>query len=293
MPNGLENLHHAILPEQADAGQALMDHIPFPIMRITADYRVQWMNRSAREVYGESLGLCYAVSHGHPSPCDSHGELCPMHQARSALAPVSVLHVHATNEGERRFKVVAVPIQDGGIIEWHIPLHDVGSIDAVTGLLTRNEVELMAARTLALMRRQGAGFAVLLIDVDHFKSVNDRYGHAVGDVVLGRVSQLIAAELRESDVVGRWGGEEFMVILPSTSHVDAIAIAERVLRRVRGDVFDGEGATFKVTLSGGVCVVPRGSSGWGFEGLVKAADECLYRAKGAGRDRLETTVFAG
>jgi diguanylate cyclase (GGDEF)-like protein len=123
-------------------------------------------------------------------------------------------------------------------------------------------------------------FSIALFDLDHFKAINDTYGHRVGDEVLIRVAAALRQSVREFDIVGRYGGEEFMLILPHTDLLEASVIAERV----RADVKDltWPGSPLSVTLSGGVCAY----AGTNLDDLVDDVDQKLYAAKAAGRDRI-------
>jgi len=161
--------------------------------------------------------------------------------------------------------------------------------DALTGLPNRRAFEGALKRELERARRAGSGLALGIVDVDHFKSFNDRYGHLVGDRVLTEVARRLETAFRETDLVARWGGEEFAVLLPSPSPDDA-AEAQAVLERARigvgGRPFQlGDGlAPARVTISGGLAAFPGVDAGP--DALIRTADEALYRAKDAGRDRI-------
>jgi two-component system cell cycle response regulator len=155
--------------------------------------------------------------------------------------------------------------------------------DALTGLHNRRHLEehLHAMVVGALRRRQPIG--VLLIDVDHFKLINDTYGHGVGDEVLCAVAARLEAGLRADDVAGRWGGEEFLVLLPQTDLEGSMAVAERMRASVADDpVAVSDGTSCEVTVSIG-CTSTVAPSG---EELVRQADAALYEAKAAGRNRV-------
>ncbi|MDP9404704.1 MAG: GGDEF domain-containing protein [Actinomycetota bacterium] len=153
--------------------------------------------------------------------------------------------------------------------------------DGLTGLANRRVFQLALSRELALAQRRGEPCTLVLLDVDHFKAVNDTYGHQAGDDVLRRVGLALAQAARGTDVPARYGGEEFAVILPACSPVRARAVAERL----RVAVVAGAGDV-PVTLSAGVATYPHDA---GDEvSLVAAADRALYRAKRTGRDRVVT-----
>jgi two-component system cell cycle response regulator len=119
--------------------------------------------------------------------------------------------------------------------------------------------------------------------VDHFKAVNDTYGHPVGDVVLQGTARILAKEARTSDLVARYGGEEFAVVMPETDAAGARVIAERIRARIAEAVFPTELGPLRITVSLGVATFP--GSGRTKARLVEAADACLYQAKRGGRNR--------
>ncbi len=140
-------------------------------------------------------------------------------------------------------------------------------------------------RYLRLARRQELPVSLAILDVDRFKSVNDRYGHTVGDSVLSRIAAAMLKMFRAEDLVARWGGEEFLVGMFGTGREDATARLEALLADVREMKFeDHSGNTFSVTVSAGLAAYPRDDVT--LDGLIRAADESLYSAKEAGRDRV-------
>jgi diguanylate cyclase (GGDEF)-like protein len=127
-----------------------------------------------------------------------------------------------------------------------------------------------------------------MIDVDHFKAVNDTHGHSVGDQVLEHVARQLAAALRVSDDVGRWGGEEFLALLPEADADEALSAAERLRAQVQHSAFPGADGPIAVTVSVGVVAVPASAlADARIDDLVRRADAALYRAKALGRNRVE------
>jgi diguanylate cyclase len=126
--------------------------------------------------------------------------------------------------------------------------------------------------------------AVLLIDIDHFKKVNDQYGHLSGDDVLRHLAKVIAGILRSSDVLGRYGGEEFCVFLPNTTEGDAVGLAERVRTGIEASPLKVNRTAIKTTVSIGVADSVQ--AGYDFKGLVATADSAMYAAKNSGRNRV-------
>jgi diguanylate cyclase (GGDEF)-like protein len=134
-------------------------------------------------------------------------------------------------------------------------------------------------------QREGAPCAVLLMDLDHFKRVNDTAGHLAGDAALKAIGEALKRELRGYDAVARFGGEEFVVFLDGIVLAEAHQVAERILSRVRGLVINGGGNRISLTASIGLAAYPQ--HGEVITQLVEQADNALYRAKRAGRDRVE------
>ncbi len=153
--------------------------------------------------------------------------------------------------------------------------------DALTCLPNRRAFDDELARRLAELRRYGSPVSVLLVDVDRFKKLNDQFGHLAGDAVLREVAQTLAATLRESDLLARFGGEEYAAILPATDAADASLAANRARLAVERAVFYYEQKPLKVTVS---CGVAQAHSDEPAQSLLKRADTALYAAKNAGRN---------
>jgi diguanylate cyclase (GGDEF)-like protein len=157
--------------------------------------------------------------------------------------------------------------------------------DALTGLYNRGAIDAALRHQWDLAARSGESFAVLLIDVDHFKRINDNHGHAVGDRVLVHVASVIEAQARQADSVGRYGGEEFLIVAPQSSLDGAMLAAERLRRTMADEPIHARASDLRVTLSIGVASRQEGDAN--VEAVVGRADRALYRAKGAGRNRVE------
>jgi diguanylate cyclase (GGDEF)-like protein len=156
--------------------------------------------------------------------------------------------------------------------------------DALTGLLNRYGLHRALQRELSEARRYGRPLSCLLIDIDFFKAVNDTYGHAAGDAALQQAARVIADSVRGSDVVCRYGGEEFLVLAPETGHEGARALAEKIREAFSARLFGDAGRVFPLTLSAGVAQLSTGESG---NDMIARADDALYHAKQTGRDRVE------
>jgi diguanylate cyclase (GGDEF)-like protein len=160
--------------------------------------------------------------------------------------------------------------------------------DGLTGLLNHRTFQMRADDALASARRYGRKVSVVLTDVDHFKNVNDTYGHPIGDQVLKGVARILKETARDTDIVARYGGEEFCLVMPETDAKGALTIAERVRERVMNEVFQSEQGPLKVTLSLGVATFP--DHGEVKQTLIDLADQCLYFAKRHGRNQSVTVA---
>jgi len=165
--------------------------------------------------------------------------------------------------------------------------------DSLTGLPNRRALELAGQRELAACRRRACALAVVAMDLDQFKQLNDAHGHAAGDLVLAAAAGVFAAGLRSSDLVGRLGGEEFLAVLPERDADRALEIAERLRLRLEALRVNFEGQPLGVTASFGVAALSDNGEGW--SELLRRADRALYEAKRAGRNctRREGTAGPG
>ncbi|MES2299127.1 MAG: GGDEF domain-containing protein [Pseudomonadota bacterium] len=162
----------------------------------------------------------------------------------------------------------------------HISRHD-----SLTGAYNRGYLTELAEREVAVAKRHGRPLAVAMIDIDHFKAVNDTHGHKTGDEVIQKLSQTCVSQLRVIDHFGRIGGEEFVCVLPETSPAEALNCAERLRLALAALRVDSARGPFGFTVSIGVAVLEAGHTDW--SALLRDADAALYRAKNGGRNRVE------
>ena len=162
--------------------------------------------------------------------------------------------------------------------------------DGMTGLYNNRTFQAKADEMLAHSRRYGRKCSLILTDVDHFKSVNDTYGHLTGDQVLKGVARILREQARDTDIVARYGGEEFAILMPETEAKGAKVIAERIREAIKAEVFQTEMGPLKVTLSLGIATAP--DHGTDKLVLVEQADQCLYYAKRHGRNQSVTVAEA-
>ncbi|PKN58587.1 MAG: hypothetical protein CVU56_04915 [Deltaproteobacteria bacterium HGW-Deltaproteobacteria-14] len=163
-------------------------------------------------------------------------------------------------------------------------LEQAAAIDPLTGLLNRQAFDFPFAQAIAEVTRSGAPMCVILADIDHFKRVNDEHGHLAGDRVLATVASALRGALRASDLIARWGGEEFIVVLKGCPPDDAVAIAEKLRAAVTGADLEALAVSSPVTISLGVACHAPGETP---DQLFQRADQALYLAKQRGRDRTE------
>jgi diguanylate cyclase (GGDEF)-like protein len=160
----------------------------------------------------------------------------------------------------------------------------ISQTDELTGLFNRRGFDEAGLLALTAARKLGVPVAVFLCDIDHFKSINDRYGRAVGDEAIKFVALACKQDLRGSDMVGRVGGEEFALVLPETDRAQAAIVAERIRERVAAQFLSAHKVQFKTSISVGVAEATASMSG--VDALLRAADLALYQAKESGRNRV-------
>lgn len=158
------------------------------------------------------------------------------------------------------------------------------STDALTGVMNRRSLELETTRLLARCSRSGETLAVMMIDVDRFKSINDRYGHLVGDQVLRHLTAIAEKSIRSGDYLARYGGEEFCILLPGSLEKDAWILADRLRQVFATTAIECGGESLRSTISIGIADSKH--AGLEFNSLMVAADKAMYRAKQDGRNRV-------
>jgi diguanylate cyclase (GGDEF)-like protein len=164
-------------------------------------------------------------------------------------------------------------------------MRELATRDPLTGACNRRHFAELAEREFQRLHRHEGAISLIYIDLDHFKHVNDTYGHAAGDATLQAVAQLFARTIRQTDVLGRLGGEEFVVLLPETAPAAALAIAQRLRQALEQQTVSYEGQAIKLTASFGVTGLERTPSVT-LEALTRSADKAVYDAKAAGRNHV-------
>ena len=277
-----------------------LDALPYPFHIIDArTYQVRVANRLAAKGLEQVEGMtCHALSHGCAQPCDSSEHPCPVRIVLDTGAAAVVEHSHYGENGEERIvEVHGYPMRDeqGTItqcIEYAVDvterrqleqqLQRLAETDPLTGTANRRRFYDMLTMEISRSLRHGRRLSVLMLDLDHFKEINDSHGHDTGDRILSRLVALLEDVLRSSDLLGRSGGDEFLILAPETDAVEARMLAEKLLVTVREGLRDPLAG--QVSVSIGTATLLNGD---GPDDLVKRADQALYRAKQHGRNRFE------
>lgn len=163
-------------------------------------------------------------------------------------------------------------------------LEQLAHTDGLTGLLNRHTIdEQLSSEWRRAIRTESSG-ALIMLDIDHFKTINDQYGHPAGDAVIRTIAKAIKTEVREMDLAGRYGGEEFIILLPQTDADGALQFSERIRQRIATAVSYHEGKALSATISLGIAIFNAADGTYG--NWITRADQALYRAKEAGRNRV-------
>lgn len=168
-------------------------------------------------------------------------------------------------------------------------LQEMAMKDNLTGLYNHALLIELFEKEIAQHERDRKAISFAMIDIDHFKKINDTYGHQVGDSVLKGLSELLTQSLRKGDIVGRYGGEEFGIILPEAASEGAYRLCDRIRQSIAQTAFSTAKGTIRITVSIGICSRGPTDRTTNME-VVKRADEALYRAKYLGRNRVETVM---
>jgi diguanylate cyclase (GGDEF)-like protein len=283
---------------------AALDNLNDGVLLLDSDLRVQFLNQKLRKYWGVSMEQAarhptYAELIANvPNPGAypvAQGEVqaflaARVEEVRSAnpavrdlwIADGRTMRIHCTITANGGRMLTYCDVTD--LIRNAEMLEKLATIDSMTGLFNRRHFLASAEGEWSRFQRYQRPLSLLAIDIDHFKSVNDRYGHAVGDEAIVSVADACQQGKRASDIVGRFGGEEFVILLPETDQAQAMIVAERLRERVARHVLHAHKVQFKVTISVGVAQATVSMSG--IDALLRAADQALYQAKDQGRNRV-------
>lgn len=262
----------------ADAKRAVRMALVIGLLAAALAAALAWF--AARRLSEDLYALADAASRvesgkpGSTIPLVTHNR--EVHQLSSALSSMTERLIAAKGAMEDQVRLRTLELQAA-----NRALDLQARTDALTGLLNRRGFDSRMEFALALARRSGRPLSVVSLDVDHFKGVNDRFGHEAGDEVLRRLAQTLQQRLRASDVIARLGGEEFAVVLPDTAAEDARAIAQSI---VDGMAAQEDPLVGRITVSAGIASL-RDAPDSALE-LLRRSDAALYAAKGQGRNRV-------
>ncbi len=262
--------------------------------RITGFAASEVMNRSCRDnilvhIDAEGNQLCtqrcplVAVMQEHSAHSVDHVYL---HHKNGERIPVTVSISAIRNEQGHPVGAVEIfreTVRPSFDAEQLSELKKAALVDLLTGLPNRRYLSMHLEGNLQEFARHGLGFSIVYIDVDHFKRINDGYGHDMGDKVLQRIAATLQANMRSYDMVGRWGGEEFMVLIRYVNPEQSLSIAQKLCHLVGNTYVTYQDERVGTTVTMGVTDVRRGDT---VEGLIQRADRLMYDGKQQGRNRV-------
>ncbi|MBL7063726.1 MAG: sensor domain-containing diguanylate cyclase [Anaerolineae bacterium] len=207
-------------------------------------------------------------------------ELC---QTLADLATMALENARLNEESNRQLKELAALYREKARL--FEQARRMSITDHLTGLRNRRYLDKALTREIALAERYDGSFSLIMLDIDDFKRCNDLHGHLAGDCVLQQLARILESHVRQVDVVVRYGGEEFIILLPQTDRKGALEMGERIRRAVRAHSFadEKESSDIRVTISLGIATYPQDASG--ASELIVRCDEALYAAKRTGKDR--------
>ncbi|MEA3023475.1 MAG: hypothetical protein QOK01_2327 [Alphaproteobacteria bacterium] len=286
--------------------QAALDNVDYGVLLLDENMRARFINRASRQIWN----MPDALAASRPSftelmrhACDSGAFALPADKLdayvewRVALVRggyEAPMDLQLANGKILRFQCKALPA--GGRFLSYTEVTDLvrnaerlerlATTDEMTGICNRRHFLTLAETEWRRFQDDGAPFALLILDVDLFKSINDRFGHYVGDAVIKSMAAICQREKRDADVLARIGGEEFVLLLPQTRRNEAVGFAEKLRQRVETEPFVHDGESLRLTISIGVAEAEAGMTG--ISDIMKRADQALYDAKRGGRNRVES-----
>jgi diguanylate cyclase (GGDEF)-like protein len=292
-------------PGQAvDTLRAALNEIDIGIVLLDKDLRPQFVNRAFMQIWHltdvpavakldfEGLMRLVVSRQATPMPADKFNEFI---KKRTMLIRAGVEDPRDVRiDGGQVIRVTCKQLPDGGrmlvyanvtdLVEQAEQLKELATVDGMTGLFNRRHFFSLAEIEWSRYQRHWRPLSLLMLDIDQFKSINDRFGHDAGDHVIVQIAEICRQQKRKSDVVARFGGEEFLLLLPETQLSEAQAVAERLRQQVEASVLSIASHAINTTVSIGVAQAS--SSMKTIFDLIKVTDHAMYAAKNAGRNRV-------
>jgi diguanylate cyclase (GGDEF)-like protein len=279
-----------------------LENLDDGVLLLDAGLRATFMNRKVRQFWELSDAEIAArpsysalITRGRRAidPNISAQELDNFAVARTAEVKAGNHVRELQTPDDRRLRAHCTNLQDGGRMITYYDITDLArnaeqlqilaTTDSLTGLFNRRHFMEVLEAEWSRFTRYYRSLSVLMVDIDHFKTVNDRYGHAVGDEAIRAMASACLHGKRRSDVVGRVGGEEFAILLPETTRSQAKTVAERIRKHIASQIMRSGENTFHITASIGIAeAIPSLPN---VESLIRAADQAMYEAKAQGRNR--------
>jgi diguanylate cyclase (GGDEF)-like protein/PAS domain S-box-containing protein len=282
--------------------QKVVDTLPDPTLVIdVSNYQLQLSNQSARSLYNGGREInpettCFRLSHKRDTPCTGLDEPCPIHEVMITGRSVSVRHKHYDHNGKLLYiDVRTTPLFDTTgqrveqIVESHRDvtetvlmekqLQHMATTDRLTQTFNRLKFDDELKNQIEWAHSTNNDLGLIMFDLDHFKQVNDTYGHDIGDEVLKNTVNLVRQHIRKSDTLARWGGEEFMIITPLTEILELKSISETLRSKIENLQHREVG---RITASFGGSVLKQSDT---ISSLIKRVDAALYQSKQSGRNR--------
>lgn len=294
--------------DELESLRAALDSVMDGVVVLDADLNVRHMNKVVRDLWqmddATARRLNYAdlmraaLQHGLvPAKAESDEVRIARHLSAIRADDVQPLDLQVAG---RTVRMRRAPLAKGGhiltyddisdLVQRANQLHSMANTDELTELPNRRNFMTLGKSEWDRFQRYHRPLSVLMIDIDHFKRINDSYGHDVGDAALAHVAALCRDSRRSSDAVARIGGEEFAILMPETTAEQALTVGERLLTNIADSPCKSRDHEFRVTVSIGVAQATAGMAG--VHVLMKRADEALYRAKSLGRNRIEAAASA-
>jgi diguanylate cyclase (GGDEF)-like protein len=288
--------------------QAGLEHVDYGVILLDENLRARFINGASRRLWKMPRGLANGSPHFAAlmrHACDSgafalpESELDRYIDKRVALVRAgdeTPIDLQLADGAIVRFRCKALPA--GGrflsytdvtdLVRHAEELERLATTDEMTGIWNRRHFLALAEAPWSRFRQNGTPLSLIILDLDLFKSINDRFGHNVGDAVIEHVADVCRKTKRGADILARFGGEELILLLPDTRGRDAAAFAEQLRRRIEGEPLTAEGENLRITASIGVAEAEAAMSCVG--DLVKRADQALYDAKRDGRNRVRSRL---